>query len=252
MNKQFVQIEKRNSLPRDEFSQFISQKGKQIWENLAAERFPIGELSGRIEKSFITPKDAPVPDCLDCGVCCSAVLTVQVAKSDPTPDELLWEITIEGKNRSVTVDKTMRRIGENGRCIALEGELGKSISCNIYEKRPNLCRLFDAGSDKCHALRRAFGFEPPLEDQEIMNTMMHLISREPKPEADQTIYHSQISETDKADVFEITVLLEDETEKTLHTFDINDEQWLENDFITLTFGEAVELVSKENKRSNNK
>lgn len=243
MKQQFIQIEKRGSLERNEFNEFISYQDKVIWERLREEPIPLGELSGRIEKSFVTPKDSPVPDCLDCGVCCASVLCVQVSKTDSTPEEAFWEIKIKGKNREILVDKMMRRDSESGFCVALEGELGKSISCRIYENRPELCRLFDAGSDKCHALRRAYGIEPPLADFEIGNALMNLLQRDSKPEAEKIIYHAQILETDDADICEITVLLEDESQAKLHRYNVLKETWFENDFITLTLQEAKKLVS---------
>jgi len=30
------------------------------------------------------------------------------------------------------------------RCVALEGVIGESVSCSIYEKRPDCCRAFQA------------------------------------------------------------------------------------------------------------
>src|SRR5205085_9638922 len=34
--------------------------------------------------------------------------------------------------------------------------------CEMYELRPRSCRAFEAGSDRCRAVRRAYGLEPPL------------------------------------------------------------------------------------------
>ena len=44
-----------------------------------------------------------------------------------------------------------------GHCIALEGELGKSVSCSIYDDRPSACRQFEAGSESCLHLREKAG-----------------------------------------------------------------------------------------------
>ena len=53
------------------------------------------------------------------------------------------------------------------RCIALEGEVGKSVACTIYEQRPGPCRDFapyaslGIGDDACDRARRRHGL-PPL------------------------------------------------------------------------------------------
>ena len=41
----------------------------------------------------------------------------------------------------------------DGHCIALEGELGKDVTCTIYPDRPSTCRVFEAGSEACLRLR---------------------------------------------------------------------------------------------------
>ncbi len=39
------------------------------------------------------------------------------------------------------------------RCIALEGPIGRRVSCAIYEVRPSPCRRVEAGSEQCLARR---------------------------------------------------------------------------------------------------
>jgi len=57
--------------------------------------------------------------------------------------------------------------GDNPRCIALEGEVGREVGCAIYAKRPSTCRNFTASyaqgkkSSRCDEARDAFGL-PPL------------------------------------------------------------------------------------------
>jgi hypothetical protein len=49
------------------------------------------------------------------------------------------------------------------RCMALRGEIGKSVSCAIYEWRPSACREFaplasvGKGDDACTEARRRHG-----------------------------------------------------------------------------------------------
>ena len=46
---------------------------------------------------------------------------------------------------------------ENNRCIALEGEIGVSVKCSVYNCRPDACRKFEVGSDLCNEARRKKG-----------------------------------------------------------------------------------------------
>lgn len=52
------------------------------------------------------------------------------------------------------------------RCIALSGEVGKHVSCSIYEQRSSPCREFEASWENgeqnldCDAARAAFGLAP--------------------------------------------------------------------------------------------
>ena len=56
----------------------------------------------------------------------------------------------------------MRGTGErHGRCLALEGEIGKSVSCRIYERRSSVCREFGHEADRCDRARAFHGL-PPL------------------------------------------------------------------------------------------
>jgi len=38
-------------------------------------------------------------------------------------------------------------------CIALDGEVGKQVSCRIYAARSSTCREFSAGSEACNRAR---------------------------------------------------------------------------------------------------
>lgn len=38
---------------------------------------------------------------------------------------------------------------ESGRCTALEGKLGRSVACKVYDIRPIVCRTCMPGDDEC-------------------------------------------------------------------------------------------------------
>lgn len=45
----------------------------------------------------------------------------------------------------------------NGRCVALNGDVGCNVSCSIYQNRPDACMKFAAGSELCKEARIAKG-----------------------------------------------------------------------------------------------
>ena len=46
------------------------------------------------------------------------------------------------------------------RCVALTGEIGKQVSCSIYDQRPSPCREFDIEHAACNRARQRCGLAP--------------------------------------------------------------------------------------------
>jgi Fe-S-cluster containining protein len=97
-------------------------------------------------------------DCQACGACC-ATFDVWLDEADRTRFEgspRLVRLTVLQKPSSGAAWdwRFLRRDRETGRCAALEGQL-TACRCTIYEDRPRLCRVFEAGSDECRKARRA-------------------------------------------------------------------------------------------------
>lgn len=44
-------------------------------------------------------------------------------------------------------------------CIALEGRVGRRVSCEIYDGRPSACRHFRPGSAECKLAREEAGLD---------------------------------------------------------------------------------------------
>jgi Fe-S-cluster containining protein len=82
-----------------------------------------------------------------------------------------------GDGDEIVVDRYMRRDGETLACVALGGSVGEKVECTIYETRPAMCHHFDAGSDRCHAIRRAFFLESFLSIEEMTEAVEKLDSR---------------------------------------------------------------------------
>ena len=108
-----------------------------------------------------------VNPCIECGACCAHFrVSFHWSESErflggTTPAELTTKI---GPHR-VAMQGTG---GTPPRCTALDGEIGRSVACRIYEQRPSPCREFQASwvdgvrSERCDAARAAHGL-PPLK-----------------------------------------------------------------------------------------
>lgn len=105
-------------------------------------------------------------DCQTCGACC--------CNSDENRAEKFIDYVEVPKRarlqlqrpllRKLTVvngqgERHMRLVGRDQRCIALEGKLGVSVSCGIYELRPPACRRLEPGSEECLRDRRERGID---------------------------------------------------------------------------------------------
>lgn len=100
-----------------------------------------------------------VPDCRTCGACCVAelrspfyvgVTDVDVARLSPR-----W------RARHVSHGSLLTRLDPVGRCVCvgLRGAVGRRVSCSIYPRRPEPCRLIEAGDAECRRARRQAGLE---------------------------------------------------------------------------------------------
>lgn len=85
--------------------------------------------------------------CRGCGACCVNQL-ILVRPEDQVP--------------VLMVDGVLMR-KQWGRCIALSGRVGKEVTCTIYEKRPEICRVMALGSWACVEMRRACGLFSEVE-----------------------------------------------------------------------------------------
>lgn len=49
------------------------------------------------------------------------------------------------------------------RCVALQGEIGQQMSCQVYEHRSSTCKEVEAGDAQCIKARRGLGLIPLIE-----------------------------------------------------------------------------------------
>jgi len=104
--------------------------------------------------------------CIECGACC-AHYRVSFHWSEAERflgGETPAELTTRVSPHRVAMQGTC---GSRPRCIALDGEIGRSVACRVYAQRPSPCREFQASwvagahSERCDAARAVHGL-PPL------------------------------------------------------------------------------------------
>lgn len=89
-------------------------------------------------------------DCQACGACCA--YSEDWPRFSLETDEELDAIP----EAMVAADLSGMKF-ENGRCVALKGELGKCVGCTIYAVRPIVCRDCMPGDPECLMAREAIG-----------------------------------------------------------------------------------------------
>lgn len=249
LKTEFVQITRQNRIAEGDFYPMISAMYEQIWQNLLPPQIPTDGLTTRAANNVITPADAPVPDCLTCGACCMALPCVGVRPPEKISAENYWDITIEGAGGEIVVDRFVRRDGETFYCAALEIVNNEKALCRVYEKRPQICRDFEAGSDKCHALRRAFGYEPFLTLEEMPEALKKLGNKPVNFTDSEVIREVRFIETETGDL-RVSAFLKDGSTKTIHVFDPQTETWRQFEFDGLTLSQAKRLI--DSRKTENK
>lgn len=214
---------------------------EEIWRNLLPPQIVPKGLTVKRANNVITPPDARIPDCLTCGVCCGAMLCVGVRPDEKLPAEDYWDITIEGKEGEIVVDRYLRRDAETLACAFLRIEANEPRACQIYERRPQMCRDFDAGSDKCHALRRAYGIEPFLSLEEMSDALEKLDEQPSTQNPSETIREVKFIENESGSL-EIKAFLLDGATQIIHTFKPHEETYRQFEFDALTLAQAAKLI----------
>lgn len=240
--------------PRSEYNDLISEMNTAHRSRLLKEQIPIADASPYRNSSVSKRSREEPPECVTCGVCCSLPLVVTVPRGEEKRLEEYWEITVE----DVVVDRVIGRDLLTGHCINLAGTLGESVGCTIYEDRPNICRVFEAGSDRCLEYRRIYGIDPQLSEQQLESDLAHF-----KPVRSGVIADAAIdlesesvsigfAEDDSGEMvtrskktMRVTVGLDRNKDEAhdLYQYDPAKEEWLESEFLGLTLDEAREMIA---------
>lgn len=100
--------------------------------------------------------------CLSCGACCAFFRAsfYWAEANDESPGGVPVELTVKLNNfRRAMIGSS----GSRPRCIALQGAIGKEVSCAIYECRASVCRDFQPAwrdgipNPRCDEARLAWG-----------------------------------------------------------------------------------------------
>ncbi|WP_313046971.1 YkgJ family cysteine cluster protein [Atlantibacter hermannii] len=115
-------------------------------------------------------------ECLSCGACCAFFrVSFYWAEADDGGGQVPAQLT-----EPVTPFLRCMR-GTNARaprCVALQGEPGKTVSCAIYHQRPSPCREFSLSGengithDACNRARAHHGL-PPLYGTDLLSLTIH-------------------------------------------------------------------------------
>jgi len=100
---------------------------------------------------------SPAPLCLACGACC-AYFRVSFYWGEASALGLPGRWTEKLTAHHSCMAGTSQR---EPRCRALEGHVGLSVTCTVYEQRPSPCRELQPGDEKCNRARERHGLPAP-------------------------------------------------------------------------------------------
>ncbi len=222
------------------------------------ERIPaqiqLSRLSKLVAERIVADAAEPIPDCVTCGACCVYGLVIPINRRDPEPLQRYIEVTLD-EAPDVVIERVFQRDERDGRCVNMAGDVGVEIGCTVYPDRPQICRDFDAGSDRCFGYRRMYGIDPPLNDEELAAALGKLdnIERPVKIRGIEIRLASKNlafdrNATDPAKMIveilklKIVAHMSDGEVKEIHEFDPANESWYEHELEGVSFDVALEKI----------
>ena len=104
--------------------------------------------------------------CIHCGACCATFrVSFYWAEGSALPPNYTVALTpvydcMAGTNQS------------QPKCIALQGEVGREVSCSVYAARSSTCKEVQLGDTQCQKARLAHQL-PPIVFHESSNDDLH-------------------------------------------------------------------------------
>ncbi|PHM40630.1 hypothetical protein Xszus_00302 [Xenorhabdus szentirmaii] len=122
-------------------------------------------VASGMSQPFISHSEQQDNPCINCGACCAFFRVSFYWAEAEDGGGTVPVSTTEKLNHFM---RCMKGTNEpHPRCINLCGEVGQSVFCSIYDKRPSPCREFshawetDDYNEHCDRARAAYGL-PPL------------------------------------------------------------------------------------------
>ncbi|MBP6002148.1 MAG: YkgJ family cysteine cluster protein [Pyrinomonadaceae bacterium] len=244
---------------KSDYYELIGDLDRRKKATIFEPQFPLERLSKFVADSVTASAKGPTPECVTCGVCCAFALIVPVRLDDTPPLKAYWDITLDGADEDIVIERVLPRDVETGYCSHLEGELTRSIGCRIYPERPFLCHEFEAGSDRCHEYRRMYGVEARLTEQELASDLANLLNIDAEKsvitfaaiavdsvswKASYSIEEPGRMVSAKVTYLRIVAIVDDDLEKEyeVHSYDASEETWFESDLIGMTLPEARQFI----------
>ncbi len=214
----------------------------------------LSQLSKLVSERVITDADVPIPDCVPCGACCVYGLVIPINRREPEPLERYVEVMLD-EVPGLVVERVFERDPADGRCVNMEGEVGVRIGCTVYPDRPQICRDFDAGSDRCFGYRRMYGIDPPISEVELAIALEKLNSK-PRPikilgieinlASKSMAFDRTAADPDKmmVEVLDLRIVahMSDGEIKEIHKFDPAKESWYEHELEGLSLNAALAMI----------
>lgn len=241
-------------LPKSEFYETVFE----VYERTPAvpSQILLSRLSKLVAERLITEESVPIPDCISCGACCIYGLVIPINRREPEPLQKYLEITLDGAD-DLVIERVLERDKTDGRCTNLAGVVGQEIGCKVYPDRPQICRDFDAGSDRCFGYRRMYGIDPLLTDAVLAEAEEKLNGRpekvkirgiEIKLESINVMFDRTAKEIDKQLVevrtLKIVAHMSDGEVKDIHTYDPAKESWYEHELEGFMWDEAKAIIEQ--------
>lgn len=242
-DRKLIQIARQSRIRETDFVPFVNSMFEKVWGGLFPPQILTDELSNTVSGNIITPADDPIPECMTCGACCASFVCVDLEPDNPISSEDCWDISKPGECGEFVVDRFIKRKDVDFSCTALNGKIGEDVSCRVYENRPRMCRQFEAGSDRCRAVRRAYGIEPFLTLQEMSAARGKIDALKSAVDFD-IIKSAVISEESETGIMQISVQTEGRSHIVIRRFERNLETWFQSEFDGLTLAEAKRLITE--------
>ncbi len=97
-------------------------------------------------------------NCVECGACCRTAeplrAFIPLTRADVRRLPVLYQTAITTSDSGYDY---LRTGPDKRRCVALTGTIGKEVSCDMYDDRPDVCRRYERGGWQCLQVRKDEG-----------------------------------------------------------------------------------------------